>query len=104
METVLRKPVHIDTQFWQTGYCYRGESCAYAHRESENNERSCTVKERPEENYMETIDVHECKQIRTAGDDECKKQIDSNIDIEQMDAEDLVVSIDNSNQIQNCQI
>ena len=64
----------------------------------------CTLNEAHEENYMETIDLHECKQIHITGDDVHEKLVDSNMDIEQMDAEGVVdISIVNSNEIQNCQ-
>ena len=52
---------------------------------------------------METVNVHECKQIHISGDDEHDEPINSNIDIEEMDVEDVVVGIDNANVIQNCQ-
>jgi hypothetical protein len=65
---------------------------------------NCTVEEAHEENYMETVNVHKCKQIHRSGDDEHDdKPINSNIDIEEMDTEDVVVGIDKANEIQNCQ-
>jgi uncharacterized protein (UPF0276 family) len=50
---------------------------------------NCTVKEAHKENYMETVNVHECKQIHISGDDEHDELINSNIDIDEMDAEDV---------------